>query len=62
MESWYKLKVQEIQTSTNKHIVENTYQREETKRMRGQLSDLRSKLADLENKVCVAFTVTAREP
>lgn len=48
MESWYKLKVQEIQTSTNKLGTESNYAREETRRLRTQLQDFRGKLGDLE--------------
>jgi intermediate filament protein if len=50
MESWYKLKVQEIQTQTARQNMETGYQKEETKRLRTQLSDLRGKLADLESR------------
>jgi len=50
MESWYKLKVQEIQTQTARQNMETGYQKEETKRLRTQLGDLRGKLADLEGR------------
>lgn len=49
-ESWYKLKVQEIQTTASRHNMEQGYQKEETKRLRTQLGDLRAKLGDLESK------------
>lgn len=50
MESWYKLKVQEIQTQSARHNMEQTYASDEIKRLRTQLSDLRGKLADLEGR------------
>ncbi|KAH7723144.1 intermediate filament protein [Aphelenchoides avenae] len=50
MESWYKLKVSEVQGNANRSAMEATYQREEVKRMRDNIGDLRGKLADLENK------------
>eukprot|EP00080_Pristionchus_pacificus_P001492 PDM61512.1 hypothetical protein PRIPAC_50954 [Pristionchus pacificus] len=50
IESWYKLKVQEIATSSKRQTMEHAYQKEETRRLRTHLSDLRSKLADLEGR------------
>jgi len=50
MDSWYKLKVQEIQTQSARQQLDTGYQREETKRLRVQLGDLRSKLGDLEGR------------
>lgn len=50
MESWYKLKVQEIQTASARQHMETGYQKEETKRLRVQLGDLRGKLGDLEGR------------
>jgi len=50
MESWYKLKVQEVQSASQRQNMETNYQREETKRLRNNLGDLRGKLADLESK------------
>ncbi|CAJ0581350.1 unnamed protein product, partial [Mesorhabditis spiculigera] len=50
MESWYKLKVSEVQGSANRQAMESNYQREEVKRMRDNIGDLRGKLGDLENK------------
>lgn len=50
MESWYKLKVQEVQTQSARANMEQGYQKEETKRLRTQLNDLRSKLGDLESR------------
>uniref|UniRef100_A0A914EIV8 IF rod domain-containing protein n=1 Tax=Acrobeloides nanus TaxID=290746 RepID=A0A914EIV8_9BILA len=47
MESWYKLKVQEIQTQSARQTMEQSYAKEEIKRLRVQLGDLRGKLADL---------------
>lgn len=55
MESWYKLKVQEIQTQSARHTMEQGYQKEEVKRLRTQLGDLRGKLADLEGRVSTSF-------
>ncbi|KFD56334.1 hypothetical protein M514_02789 [Trichuris suis] len=52
MESWYKLKVQEVQSATSRQGMESNYQREEVKRMRDHMQDLRGKLADLEGKAC----------
>lgn len=50
MESWYKLKVQEIQTQSVRANMEQGYTKEEMKRLRVQLGDLRGKLADLEGR------------
>ncbi|XGW35518.1 hypothetical protein V3C99_019052 [Haemonchus contortus] len=50
MESWYRLKVQEIQTQSARQSMEHGYAKEEVKRLRTQLSDLRGKLADLESR------------
>uniref|UniRef100_A0A1I7SW94 Intermediate filament tail domain protein n=1 Tax=Bursaphelenchus xylophilus TaxID=6326 RepID=A0A1I7SW94_BURXY len=50
MESWYKLKVSEVQGNANRSAMDSNYQREEVKRMRDNIGDLRGKLADLENK------------
>jgi len=50
MDSWYKLKVQEIQTQSARQQLDTGYQKEETKRLRVQLGDLRSKLGDLEGR------------
>uniref|UniRef100_A0A9J2PG27 Intermediate filament protein ifa-1 n=1 Tax=Ascaris lumbricoides TaxID=6252 RepID=A0A9J2PG27_ASCLU len=50
MESWYRLKVQEIQTQSARHTMEQGYAKEEVKRLRTQLTDLRGKLADLESR------------
>lgn len=50
MESWYKLKVQEIQTASTRQTMESGYQKEEVKRLRGQLGDMRGKLGDLESR------------
>ena len=44
MESWYRLKVQEIQTQSARQNMEQGYAKEEVKRLRTQLSDLRGKL------------------
>jgi intermediate filament protein if len=50
MESWYKLKVSEVQGNANRSAMEANYQREEVKRMRDNIGDLRGKLSDLESK------------
>lgn len=50
MESWYKLKVSEVQGNANRSAMESNYQREEVKRMRDNIGDLRGKLGDLEGK------------
>uniref|UniRef100_A0A915E2N4 IF rod domain-containing protein n=1 Tax=Ditylenchus dipsaci TaxID=166011 RepID=A0A915E2N4_9BILA len=50
MESWYKLKVSEVQGNANRSLVDSNYQREEVKRMRDNIGDLRSKLGELETK------------
>lgn len=50
IESWYKLKVQEIETQSARQNMEQGYQKEELKRLRQQLADLRGKLADLEGR------------
>jgi intermediate filament protein if len=51
MESWYRLKVQEIETQAARQNMEQTHQKDELKRLRTQLGDLRGKLADLEGRV-----------
>ncbi|KAI6241650.1 hypothetical protein M3Y99_00326000 [Aphelenchoides fujianensis] len=50
IESWYKLKVQEIETQSARQNMEQGYQKEELKRLKTQLADLRNKLADLEGR------------
>jgi intermediate filament protein if len=50
MESWYKLKVSEVQSASNRQNMESTFQRDEVKRMRDAIGDLRGKLGDLEGK------------
>lgn len=51
METWYKLKVQEIQTQYSRQNMEQNYSKEEIRRLRVQMNDLRGKLADLEGRV-----------
>lgn len=51
IESWYKLKVQEIETQSARQNMEQGYQKDELKRLRQQLTDLRGKLSDLEARV-----------
>lgn len=53
MESWYRLKVQEIQTQSARQNIEQGYAKEEVKRLRIQLADLRGKLTDLEGRVSI---------
>jgi intermediate filament protein if len=53
MESWYKLKVQEIQTQSARFSMEQSYAGEEIKRVRSQVSELRAKVADVEGRVSV---------
>lgn len=55
MESWYRLKVQEIQTQSARQNIEHGYAKEEVKRLRTQLADLRGKLTDLEGRVSIPF-------
>ncbi|VDO81284.1 unnamed protein product [Onchocerca flexuosa] len=55
MESWYRLKVQEIQTQSARQSIEHGYAKEEVKRLRTQLADLRGKLTDLEGRVSISF-------
>ncbi|CAJ0917572.1 unnamed protein product, partial [Mesorhabditis belari] len=50
MESWYKLKVSEVQSSANRVVSEGGHQREEVSRMRHSMADMRGKLGDLEEK------------
>ena len=59
MESWYKLKVQEIQTQSARQNMEQGYQKEEVKRLRVQLGDLRHKLADLEGRVRLSIDISS---
>jgi len=50
MESWYKLKVTEVQASANRNAMEGNFQREEVTRMRNNIADVRGKLGDMEGK------------
>nr|pir hypothetical protein K05B2.3 - Caenorhabditis elegans [Caenorhabditis elegans] len=50
IESWYKLKVQEIHTQNSRNCLEQNYAREEVKRLRTTLGDMRGKMADLEGR------------
>jgi intermediate filament protein if len=50
MESWYRLKVSEIQGASSRASMESNFQREEVTRLRGNVGDLREKLGDLEAK------------
>ncbi len=51
MESWYKMRVQEIETAAARQNMEHGYQVEEVKRLRQQIGDLRGKLGDLDGRV-----------
>lgn len=48
MEGFYNLKIQEFRTGATKQNMEVTHIREENKKLSKQMSDLRSKLADME--------------
>uniref|UniRef100_A0A8R1DH11 Uncharacterized protein n=1 Tax=Caenorhabditis japonica TaxID=281687 RepID=A0A8R1DH11_CAEJA len=50
LESWYQLRVQEINTQSNRQNAEHNYQKEEVKRLRSQTGELRGKLSDLESR------------
>ena len=50
MESWYRLKVSEIQGASSRQNMESNFQREEVTRLRSNVGDLREKLGDLEGK------------
>ncbi|CAD5221326.1 unnamed protein product [Bursaphelenchus xylophilus] len=50
IESWYRVKVQEIETQAARNNMEQGYQKEEKRRLRDQLTEVRNKLADLEGK------------
>lgn len=50
MESWYKLKVQEVQSAGNRDNMESNFQREEVTRLRTQINTSREKLSDLETR------------
>lgn len=43
MESWYKLKVSEVQGNANRALMESNYQREEVKRMRDNIGSFSSR-------------------
>jgi intermediate filament protein if len=48
LEAFYNLKIQEFRTGANRQNLETAHCKEETKRLRTQLTDLRDKLADLD--------------
>lgn len=50
LENWYQMRVQEINTQSNRQNVEHNYQKEEVKRLRNQTGELRGKLSDLESR------------
>lgn len=60
MELRYRLKVQEIQTQSARQNIEHGYAKEEVKRLRTQLADLRGKLTDLEGRVSVYLKVNIK--
>ncbi|KAF1746711.1 hypothetical protein GCK72_023168 [Caenorhabditis remanei] len=51
MESWYQMRVQEINTQSNRQNAENNYHKDEVKRVKSQLTDLRGKVSDLESRI-----------
>ncbi|CAD5215372.1 unnamed protein product [Bursaphelenchus okinawaensis] len=53
VESWYRVKVQEIETSAAKENIEQEYQKDEQKRLKKRLTDIRGRIADLEGKNAV---------
>ncbi len=57
MDSWYTMRVQEIQTASNRQNLEHGYAKEEVKRLRTQLGDMRGKLADLEGRVTIKIAI-----
>jgi len=50
LETFYNLKIQEFRTGATRQNMETVHAKEESKRLRQQLTDLRAKLADLEAK------------
>lgn len=50
METWYKMRVQEVQTQLNKQTPDQNYTVEELEKVRAQIKDLDGKLAQLEAK------------
>jgi len=48
LETYYNLKIQEFRTGATRQNMETVHSKEESKRLRGTISDLRAKLADLE--------------
>ena len=50
LESSYSVKVMEFKTASVRHGLEATHSKDETKRLRVLMSDLRGKLADLESR------------
>lgn len=50
MESWYKVKVQEIQSHSQSASIDHTYAREEVKKLRVTLTEMRSKLSEMEGR------------
>ena len=52
MENYYSMKLQEFRTGATRQNMETAHSKEETKRLKAQLTDLRGKVADLESRVC----------
>jgi intermediate filament protein if len=50
MESWYKLKVTEVQNAQNRMKSDSTFHRDEMTRLRTSINDAREKLNDIEGK------------
>lgn len=53
MESWYRLKVQEIETQSARAAIEQGHAKEETTRLKQELIKLKTKKADLESNNAV---------
>ncbi|CEF59449.1 Intermediate filament protein family-containing protein [Strongyloides ratti] len=50
MESWYRIKVQEIHTKTATKELEQSYCKEEVRKLRSQCIDIRGRLSELESR------------
>lgn len=54
------MRVQEIQTTSARQNMEQGYAKDEMKRLKTQLTDLRGKLADLEGRVSYSDNIGLR--
>jgi predicted nuclease with TOPRIM domain len=52
LEKYYNMKIQEFRTGTARQNIETVHAKEESKKLRDNLSDLRKRLADAEARVC----------